>query len=582
MQGSEIERNCMKGCVQGSIGGPILWNLLLDPLLQGLERKGVCAQAFADDVVLVFDGHTAREIEGKANAALAYVREWGVMNKLKFAPHKTKAVVVTKKLKHDTPRLSMGGEGIEVVREVRLLGLIIDESLTFNTHVKTICAKAHRIFHQLARAAKISWGLDTSIIRTIYTAVIEPVLMYAAGAWGQAVSKKCVRVQFDRIQRVFLQRICKAYRTASLHSVQILTGILPINLRIEEAAVLYRVKRGLSPLPYLDADIETRVRPNELPHPADEPRLTFDHYSLELGLDEQTDATNIYTDGSKTDDGVGAAVVLRRLDKELKTVKIKLATYCTVFQAEMVALHKAVQLATKVASPRVNLCSDSRSALDDIVSGRSLSPLVVQIRETLGSLSNHKEVRLYWIKAHVGHEGNERADQLAKEAAHDKKRKPDYDRCPVSKIKRLLRTDSIRRWEEEYGGGTTASTTRFFLPTVASALKAMREVGLDSELTQALTGHGGFAAYLHRFKLKDDPTCICGEGDETVLHLLTRCPVHARDRAEIEMRLDINLTENSLSEIFSSNEARPKLVKYIKKIVQKANARNKSKLFVVL
>ncbi|CAK1545375.1 unnamed protein product [Leptosia nina] len=167
--------------------------------------------------------------------------------------------------------------------------------------------------------------------------------------------------------------------------------------------------------------------------------------------------------------------------------------------------------------------------------------------------------------------GNERADQLAKEAAHDKKRKPDYDRCPVSKIKRLLRTDSIRRWEEEYGVGTTASTTRFFLPTVASALKAMREVGLDSELTQALTGHGGFAAYLHRFKLKDDPTCICGEGDETVLHLLARCPVHARDRAELEMRLDINLTENSLSEIFSSNKARPKLVKYIKKIVLAAH-----------
>ncbi|CAK1545374.1 unnamed protein product [Leptosia nina] len=284
---------------KGSIGGPILWNLLLDPLLQGLERKGVCAQAFADDVVLVFDGHTALEIEGQANAALAYVREWGVMNKLKFAPHKTKAMVVTKKLKHDTPRLSMGGEGIEVVREVRLLGLIIDESLTFNTHVKTICAKAHRIFHQLARAAKISWGLDTSIIRTIYTAVIEPVLMYAAGAWGQAVSKKCVRVQFERIQRVFLQRICKAYRTASLHSVQILTGILPINLRIEEAAVLYRVKRGLSPLPYLDADIETRARPSELPHPADEPRLAFDHYSPELGLDQQADATNIYTDGRR-------------------------------------------------------------------------------------------------------------------------------------------------------------------------------------------------------------------------------------------------------------------------------------------
>ncbi|CAK1541875.1 unnamed protein product [Leptosia nina] len=540
-----------------------------------LEKKGVCAQAFADDVVLLFDGHTASEIEGQANAALSYVQGWGVVNKLKFAPHKTKALVVTKKLKHDTPRLSMGGEGIEVVREVRLLGLVIDESLTFNTHVKTTCAKAYRIFRQLARAAKISWGLDTSIIRTIYTAVIEPVLMYAAGAWGQAVSKKCVKVQLDRIQRMFLQKMCKAYRTASLHSVRILTGVIPLNLRIEEAAVLYRVKRGLMPPPYLDASMVTRTKPTDLPHPADEPRLSFEHYKTELRLDEQADATNIYTDGSKTDDGVGAAVVLRRLDKELKTVKIKLATYCTVFQAEMVALHKAIQLATKVISPKINLCSDSRSALEDIVSGRSLNPLVVQTRRTLRSLSKCKEVRLFWIKAHVGHEGNERADQLAKEAATDRKRKPDFDKCPVSTVKRLLRADSVRRWEEEYNGGTTASTTKIFLPTVATANKLIKKIGLDSGLTQALTGHGGFAAYLHRFNCKDDPICACGGGDETIIHLLTRCPIHSSDRTDLEHRLDIDLTEDRLSEVLGDDKARPVLIKYIRKVVRMANARNK-------
>ncbi|KAA5782693.1 hypothetical protein F3H09_32010, partial [Pseudomonas aeruginosa] len=62
--GEECRRATNKGCVQGSIGGPILWNLLLDPLLKEQESRGEYIQAFADDVVMVFDGETALEIEG--------------------------------------------------------------------------------------------------------------------------------------------------------------------------------------------------------------------------------------------------------------------------------------------------------------------------------------------------------------------------------------------------------------------------------------------------------------------------------------------------------------------------------------
>lgn len=75
-----------KGCVQGSIGGPILYNLLVYPLLKGLERRGDYCQAFADEVMLIFVGDTALEVQRQANAALAYVREWCVQNKLKFGP----------------------------------------------------------------------------------------------------------------------------------------------------------------------------------------------------------------------------------------------------------------------------------------------------------------------------------------------------------------------------------------------------------------------------------------------------------------------------------------------------------------
>ncbi|CAF4832319.1 unnamed protein product [Pieris macdunnoughi] len=66
-------RQTNKGCVQGSVGGPLLWNLLLDPLLKTLHEAEITAQAFADDIVLLVEGNIASDIEVKPNSALAMV-----------------------------------------------------------------------------------------------------------------------------------------------------------------------------------------------------------------------------------------------------------------------------------------------------------------------------------------------------------------------------------------------------------------------------------------------------------------------------------------------------------------------------
>ncbi|CAK1591641.1 unnamed protein product [Parnassius mnemosyne] len=236
--GVEQTQTTTKGCVQGSIGGPVLWNLLLDPLLKELEKRGDRCQAFADDIVLLFASDTALEIQRRANAALEHVRRWGIRNKLKFAPHKTKAMVITNKLKYDSPRLNMGGMGIGISEEIKVLGVTVDKKLTFNTHVRNVSRKATALYGQLSRAAKVSWGLQPEIIRTMYTAVVEPVVLYAASVWAPAAKKLGVRKQLNTVQRGFAQKIIKAYRTVSLHSALVLAGLLPLDLRFQEAASL--------------------------------------------------------------------------------------------------------------------------------------------------------------------------------------------------------------------------------------------------------------------------------------------------------------------------------------------------------
>ncbi|CAK1589381.1 unnamed protein product [Parnassius mnemosyne] len=576
--GEEYAKGTSRGCVQGSIGGPILWNLLLDPLLKSLECRGDYCQAFADDVVLVFDGDTAHEMERRANATLEHVCAWGVENKLKFAPHKTNAMIITRKLKHDVPRLNMGGTAIGMSKEIKLLGFTIDEKLTFNTHVSNVCKKAIGIYKQLCKAAKVSWGLHPEVIRVIYLATVEPIILYAASVWAQAAKKLGIIKQLAVVQRGIAQKLCKAYRTVSLNSALVLAGILPLDLRVREAALLYEAKRGL-PQPVLAGrEVERMASAFEGPHPAER---------LELGIiclvnEEQVNKhseinVHIFTDGSKIEGKVGAALSEWKNKTENKALKLALPTYCTVYQAELLAICRATGQILKHRASSFGIYSDSMAALQTIINPNCLHPLAVECRDNLRAISlQSKVVTLFWIKAHAGLEGNERADRLAKEAAKNSKVRPDYDLCPVSFVKRSIRMATLDEWNQRYQTGETGKITKLFFPDAKVAYRIIRKFEASSETTQVMTGHGGFSEYLHRFKCKENPSCICDpDAEETVPHILLDCPAYAAERLKIENEIELKLIKENINIIMMS-KYREKFMSYCLKIAKRVINRNKT------
>ncbi|XP_013165040.1 PREDICTED: uncharacterized protein LOC106115905, partial [Papilio xuthus] len=265
-------------------------------------------------------------------------------------------------------------------------------------------------------------------------------------------------------------------------------------------------------------------------HPADGTELEF--VCLEDGAMPSENGINIFTDGSKLEGKVGAALSVWHGDAETKTRKLKLENYCTVFQAELLALNEAVKCARSSSECCHNILSDSRSALQMVINPNANHPLAIQVRNNIKEIREQsKRINLYWIRAHIGTVGNERADELAKEAALKTKRKADYDKCPVSFVKRQIRKDSLDEWNRRYMEGTTASTTKIFFPNAIEAYKIVRKIEMEATMVQVFTGHGGFSKYLHRFKCKEDPSCSCESGTEQdVLHLIVDCPIYNRQR----------------------------------------------------
>ncbi|XP_072948186.1 uncharacterized protein [Epargyreus clarus] len=578
--GAAYEKETTKGCVQGSIGGPTFWNIILDPLLDHLTGKEVHCQAFADDIVLVFSSAKIETLENSANNALTDVVKWGTRNKLSFAAHKTNALLITKKLKYEPPKLYMSGTRLHLVKEMKLLGLIIDNKLTFKSHVAATCKKAADIYKQLACAAKVTWGLNTEIVRTIYVAVIEPIVTYASSVWFQATDLQMNKSQLEALQRGFAQKTCKAYRTVSLTAALVLSGLLPLDLRIHESASLYRAKKNIS-LDYIPPGrkLERMVRHEDLPHPS---TLTTINYQVLESVDPQTMATHrvvgpqIYTDGSKIEGMTGAALTWWEDGKETSFSTYSLDSSCTVFQAELYALHKAVEQAVSSGRTNINILSDSRSSLELLANPKPTHPLTKAIKDNIRGLRREKKnVQLFWIRAHVGTAGNERADELAKTAAKNMTETPDYAETPLSYVKRKIREETILKWQDRYTTSSTGSVTKTFFPDVGKAYTIIRKTKLTQVQVQALTGHGGMGEYLYRFKLKDSPGCECDPNtSETVWHVILECPRFLAIRTETESIIGAKLEKPILSDIMGKEKERKCFLEYLDSIFRVVAKRN--------
>ena len=80
---------------QGSVLGPLLWNIMYDGVLRLRLPNGRTIVSFADDIAIASVAKTVREIEEKTNTAIRNVGAWLGEASLTLAAHKTEAVLIS-------------------------------------------------------------------------------------------------------------------------------------------------------------------------------------------------------------------------------------------------------------------------------------------------------------------------------------------------------------------------------------------------------------------------------------------------------------------------------------------------------
>ncbi|KYN16341.1 Ribonuclease H1 [Trachymyrmex cornetzi] len=315
-------------------------------------------------------------------------------------------------------------------------------------------------------------------------------------------------------------------RSQALNSIPILKRY------VTQKYAMNIMRRSNKPLAYnFCLDSYTYVHPIDesmTSVPRDSSSLVFRTRFRELSTTYSAKGPLVFTDGSKSKDGgsVGAGVYSKDLNW---IIKDKLPSEASVFSAEAWAIIRAILLVEDRCCDTSTIFSDSLSVLRAISSHqrKDVNYLVFEIRDLLRKMVNNGfTINLVWVPGHKGIYGNERADELAREAAL-RGRRPKF-KIPYHDLLALSR-DTHKRKFQAYLDHSASFKGQLFDNYYRNTLSKpwFYDKSLNREeivtISRICSNHYNLAYSLHRKGIVDSPSCFCGDPRQDINHIIFYC-----------------------------------------------------------
>lgn len=246
MDGTTQTRKVTSGVPQGSVLGPVLWNITYDWALRTPLERGCSIIGYADDTMILVRASNIEEAICKGNLQISKTLKRIKKLDLSVAEAKTEIVIFQgPRMKIPRNIFRVGHTQVKAQESLKYLGLMLDERWSFKDHINYTEEKTTKVIRALGRLMPNLRGPGETK-RRLYAYTITSVITYGAPIWSEAVNgSKKLQERLKQIQRSIALRTIAAYRTVSADAALALSRIPPAMIHASYIKKVYHRVREL-------------------------------------------------------------------------------------------------------------------------------------------------------------------------------------------------------------------------------------------------------------------------------------------------------------------------------------------------
>ena len=221
------------GVPQGSVLSPILFKIFMMDLVEDLNSNNdVVIYKFADDGTMKISAETTNSCLDTVQTVLSSVYKWAHKWRMVINcdPNKTELICfnTAEKDRNQIPKqYKLGEKIVKLVSQTKVLGLIMDENLSFIQHAEMVYNRLTSKWVLICNSCNRQWGFTQRIMIQLLRTLFLPTLLYASHIWMTRNNMKDI----NKLYYKMIKSTVGAVFNVKQSLCELILGIPPIHIQ---------------------------------------------------------------------------------------------------------------------------------------------------------------------------------------------------------------------------------------------------------------------------------------------------------------------------------------------------------------
>ena len=229
-------RQCAEyGLPQGSVLSPVLFKIYLQDFLTELtNRPDVSILKFADDGTIKISAENSQDCVQALNDILELLDKWTSKWRMKVNCDRNKTEVICFHTNEGDINLiplsfKLGNKDIYRVPETKVLGLVIDQQLSYRSHCQSVIKSLQGRWASICQYSNKYWGFNVRVMMHLIKALFISKMSYASHIW---MTKENLQ-DLNQLWYHILKSVIGAVLNISHNISELILGIPPIQIQTQ-------------------------------------------------------------------------------------------------------------------------------------------------------------------------------------------------------------------------------------------------------------------------------------------------------------------------------------------------------------